>query len=204
MANELEPSTLEPLMPASAPALKTGMGANAACPTICDLEASLESLYWNSQLTAKALLPARKSASTAFSSDATELGFDSPSSIVCFIQVRTCTPFSSLNTGLPLASRKAPPLPNSSTVKSHTTPSFWFHDQMIGNSAMPLSLIVFAWSTSSSQVAGGALMPALDSMSLLYMKYFTSISHGMPYTLPVRVTPFQEAGNIPDFMSAVT
>src|SRR5512141_2919965 len=180
MANALEPSTLEPLTPASAPALNTGMGANAALPTICDLDASFESLYWNSQFTAKALLPARKSASTAFSSDATELGLESPSSSVFFIQVSTPTPLSSLKTGLPLASRNAPPLPNSSAVKSHTTPSFWFQDQMIGNSAMPLSLMVLAWSASSSQVAGGAVMPAFSSMALLYMKYFTSISHGMP------------------------
>ncbi len=43
MANELEPSTLEPLMPAAAPAAKTGMGAKAAWPTICDLVASFES-----------------------------------------------------------------------------------------------------------------------------------------------------------------
>src|SRR5512142_1870794 len=98
-ANELEPSTLEPLTPASAPALNTGMGAKAAWPTICDLEASFESLYWHSQLTAKALLPARKSASTAFSSAATELGFVRPSSMVCFIQLRTCTPLSLLNAG---------------------------------------------------------------------------------------------------------
>src|SRR5512138_4036677 len=57
MANALEPSTLDPFTPASAPFWKTGMGAKAACPTICDLLASLESLYWNSQFTAKALLP---------------------------------------------------------------------------------------------------------------------------------------------------
>ena len=156
------------------------MGAKAAWPTICDLVASFESLYWNSQLTAKADLPARKSASTAFSSEETELGLDSLSSMVCFIQVSTWTPLSLLKTGLPLASRKAPPLPNSSAVKSHTTPSFWFHDQITGNSASPFDLMILAWSTSSSQVVGGALMPAFCRMSLLYMKYFTSINHGMP------------------------
>src|SRR5258708_38942158 len=104
IAKELDPSTLEPLMPASAPALNTGIGAKAAWQTICDLEASFESVYWNSQLTAKALLPAMKSASTAFSSEETELGLVNPSSTVCFIQVRTCTPLSLLKTGLPLAS----------------------------------------------------------------------------------------------------
>src|SRR5512146_2779343 len=129
MANELEPSTLEPLMPASAPALKTGMGAKAACPAMADLEASLESLYWNSQFTAKADFPAMKLSRTAFSSEETELGLDSPSSRVCFIQVSTWTPFSSLKAGFPFASRNAPPLPNSRTVKSQTTPSFWFQDQ---------------------------------------------------------------------------
>src|SRR5689334_11995552 len=111
MANELEPSTLEPLIPASAPALNTGIGAKAACPTIFDFEASFESLYWNNQLTAKALLPAMKSASTAGSSADTELGFVKPSSIVCFIQVRTCTPLSLLKAGLPLASTNDPPFP---------------------------------------------------------------------------------------------
>jgi len=61
----LEPSTLELWMPAAAPAAKTGMGAKPALPTICDLAASSESEYWNSQLTAKAAWPARKEASTA-------------------------------------------------------------------------------------------------------------------------------------------
>ena len=54
MPKELEPSTLEPLIPASAPASKTGIGAKAALPAIWDFEASFESAYWNSQLTAKA------------------------------------------------------------------------------------------------------------------------------------------------------
>src|SRR5574341_141298 len=124
MAKELEPSTLEPLIPASAPALNTGMGPKAACPTICDLEGSFESLYWNNQFTAKADLPAMKLSRTAFSSDDTELGLDKPSSMVCFIQVRTWTPLSLLNTGLPLASTNAPPLPKSRTAKSQVTPSF--------------------------------------------------------------------------------
>ena len=74
MANELEPSTLDPLTPASAPALKTGIGAKAACPAIFDFEASLESLYWNNQFTAKADWPAIKLSRTAFSSEETELG----------------------------------------------------------------------------------------------------------------------------------
>src|ERR1700690_489134 len=116
MAKELDPSTLEPLMPASAPALNTGMGAKAALPTICDLVASFESLYWNSQFTAKALLPARKSASTAFSSEDTELGLDRPSSMVCFIHVRAWTPLSLLKAGLPLASTNDPPFPNNRTA----------------------------------------------------------------------------------------
>src|SRR5512141_252694 len=111
MANALEPSTLEPLTPASAPALNTGIGAKAACPTIWDLLASFESLYWNNQLTANALLPARKSASTAFSSEETELGLLKPSSMVCFIQARAWTPLSLLNAGLPLASTNDPPFP---------------------------------------------------------------------------------------------
>src|SRR5512140_2411037 len=143
-AKELEPSTLEPLTPASAPFWKTGIGANAALPTICDLVESLESAYCDSQLTAKALLPARKSASTAASSAATELGFVKPSVIVFFIQVRTPTPLSSLNTGLPASSRNFPPMPNSSAVKSQTTPSFWFQDQIMGYSAMPFCLMVWA------------------------------------------------------------
>src|SRR5512146_2835183 len=111
IANELEPSTLDPLTPASAPALKTGIGAKAACPTIFDFEASFESLYWNNQFTAKADWPAIKLSRTAFSSDETELGLLKPSSIVCFIQVRACTPFSLLKAGLPLASTKEPPFP---------------------------------------------------------------------------------------------
>src|SRR5258706_8328629 len=124
IANELEPSTLEPLIPADLPAASTGIGAKAACPTICDLEASFESAYWNSQLTAKALLPARKSASTAISSDEMALGLLKPSSTVCFIHDRISTPLSLLKAGLPLASTKDPPLPNNKTAKSQVTPSF--------------------------------------------------------------------------------
>src|SRR5208337_414351 len=144
IAKELEPSTLELLIPAALPAAKTGIGAKAALPTICDLVASFESLYWNSQFTANALLPAKKSASTAFSSDDTELGLVKPSSMVCFIQVNTWTPLSLLNTGFPFASTKAPPFPNSKAVKSQTTPSFWFQDQITGSSAMPFCLSVLA------------------------------------------------------------
>src|SRR5512136_910701 len=124
MPNELEPSTLAPLTPAFAPASNTGIGANATLPGICDLVASFESAYWNNQFTAKADLPARKFDATAISSDETALGLLRPSSMVCFIQFRACTPFSLLKIGLPLASRNAPPLPKSSAVSSQTTPSF--------------------------------------------------------------------------------
>src|SRR5512143_4248818 len=118
MAKALEPSTLDPLTPASAPALNTGMGAKAALPAMADFEASFESLYWKSQFTAKAELPAMKLSLTAFSSEDTELGLEMPSSRVCFIQVSTWTPFSLLNTGFPLSSRNAPPFPNSRQVQS--------------------------------------------------------------------------------------
>src|SRR5262245_31879958 len=121
MANELDPSTLEPLALEDA---NTGMGAKAAWPVICDFSALFESAYWNSQFTANADLPARKLASTAPSSEETEFGLVKPSSIVFFIQVSTSTPLSLLNAGLPSASTNAPPLPNSSTAKSQVTPSF--------------------------------------------------------------------------------
>src|SRR5215208_8456630 len=108
MAKELDPSTLEPLTPASAPALNTGIGAKAACPAICDLVGSFESLYWNSQFTANTDFPARKSASTAISSEETALGLVRPSSTVCFIQVSASTPLSLLKAGLPFASTNEP------------------------------------------------------------------------------------------------
>src|SRR5512135_3850283 len=95
----LEPSTLEPLTPAAAPAAKTGMGEKAACPTTWDMEALFESENWYIQFTAKAALPATKLSRTAFSSEEIELGLLRPSSRVCFIQVSTWTPLSLLKAG---------------------------------------------------------------------------------------------------------
>src|SRR5512143_2298760 len=122
MANELDPSTLEPVTPAFAPASNTGLGATATLPGIWDLVASVESAYWKRQFTANADLPARKLDSTAISSDETALGLLRPSSMVCFIQVNAWTPCALLIAGLPLASTNDPPLPKSSTAKSQVTP----------------------------------------------------------------------------------
>ncbi len=50
---------------------------------------------------------------------------------------------------------------------------------------MPASLSFFTAARYSSQVAGGAVMPACSNSSLLYQKPIMPMSHGMPYCLPL-------------------
>ena len=49
---------------------------------------------------------------------------------------------------------------------------------------MPLALSVPTSSSSSAQVAGGALIPASAKRSLLYQKPTSPKLYGMPYCLP--------------------